>query len=62
MSEVPAGSWVWEVARVMVGSRAKADDEKLSRLLAEGWEPFAVTPADSTFTYVYHFRRQVPLA
>jgi hypothetical protein len=46
----------WELARCWAGKGVKEDEEKLDRLLSEGFEPFAVTSSGQA-GYVYHLRR-----
>jgi hypothetical protein len=46
----------WEIERAWWGTGVQEDNEKLERLLAEGWEPFAVVSAGQAGA-VYHFRR-----
>jgi hypothetical protein len=50
----------WDTTRCMVGTGVTEDVDKLTKLLTEGWEPFAVTAGGSA-GYVYHFRRPVRL-
>lgn len=46
----------WELARCWSGHGVPDDEEKLARLLGEGYEPFAVTSAGQA-GYTYHLRR-----
>jgi hypothetical protein len=58
---------VYEIERAVVGEsadpakpiafrRVQDNEARLTDLLANGWEPFAVTPSQRD-GYVYHFRR-----
>lgn len=48
----------WELQRCWAGKGIKEDEEKMEILLADGWQPFAVTSSGQA-GYVYHFRRKV---
>ena len=45
----------WKLQRCWAGKGVKEDEEKLAGLLAEGWEPFAVTSSGQA-GYTYHLR------
>lgn len=46
----------WQVTRCAAGTGRAEDVEKMVRLIADGWEPFAVTPSNAC--YIYHFRKR----
>lgn len=47
----------WELKRTFVQPRVEADQERLTEILADGWEPFAASPAPPAGD-VYYFRRR----
>lgn len=48
----------WEVARCWAGKGVPEDEEKLERLLNEGYKPFSVT-SNGQAGYTYHLRRKI---